>query len=333
MTVLMQSNICRRPWRRYAQQYGEEEDGGSGAVQQQALQPTSSDAKLWVVHCGEGQEREAVVCLLQKCYDLRRKGTPLLIKAVFCQDHLKARLRVVNSCGQPWAAGGGPVVRRASSEAGQQQVLQGGSRRGAGQGRDCGNGAAGEPQYPRVLSLLCCRCCRCCRCCLPLRLPSLNPIPIQFPPPPLQGYIYVEAHKEAHVKDAMRGLRMIFNSRPPKLVPLREMVDAISVPRGTEKSIGGCAGGRLAVWVGGWVAGCGPSWAVGRSPRAGKRQAAACRRKPHPPCRPHRCPAPICCRCCCCCCCRGWLLGAHPQWSVQGRPGQGGGHRAIHTGG
>ena len=64
---------------------------------------------------------------------------------------------------------------------------------------------------------------------------------------PLQGYIYVEAHKEAHVKDAMRGLRMIFNSHPPKLVPLREMVDAITVPRGTEKSIGGSG------WAVGWV--------------------------------------------------------------------------------
>ena len=51
--------------------------------------PTNSDPKLWVVRCGEGQEREAVVCLLQKCYDLAKKGTPLLIKAAFCQDHLK----------------------------------------------------------------------------------------------------------------------------------------------------------------------------------------------------------------------------------------------------
>lgn len=32
-----------------------------------------------------------MVCLLQKCYDLAKRGTPLLIKAAFCQDHLKAR--------------------------------------------------------------------------------------------------------------------------------------------------------------------------------------------------------------------------------------------------
>lgn len=58
---------------------------------QQALMPRAQDPKLWVVRVGENQEREACVCLLQKCYDLAKKGTPLLIKAAFCQDHLKAR--------------------------------------------------------------------------------------------------------------------------------------------------------------------------------------------------------------------------------------------------
>jgi hypothetical protein len=111
LAVLMM-HVCCRPCCRYAQQYGEEEEGGSDAVQQQALQPTSSDAKLWVVHCGEGQEREAVVCLLQKCYDLRRKGTPLLIKAVFCQDHLKVRPSAVHSRAQPVE---GSTERRRSS--------------------------------------------------------------------------------------------------------------------------------------------------------------------------------------------------------------------------
>lgn len=40
------------------------------------------------------------------------------------------------------------------------------------------------------------------------------------------------------MKEALRGLRMIYASKPPKLVPLREMVDAIRVMRGTEKAIG-----------------------------------------------------------------------------------------------
>ena len=78
----------------YAQHYGGYDEGEGpvmGAVGQQALMPTATDPKLWVVRCGEGSEREAVVCLLQKCYDLAKKGTPLLIKAVFCQDHLKVR--------------------------------------------------------------------------------------------------------------------------------------------------------------------------------------------------------------------------------------------------
>lgn len=76
----------------YAQHYGTaDDDVENTAVGQQALMPTATDPKLWVVQCGEGQEREAVVCLLQKCYDYAKKGTPLLIKAVFCQDHLKVR--------------------------------------------------------------------------------------------------------------------------------------------------------------------------------------------------------------------------------------------------
>ena len=58
-------------------------------MSQQLLLPTPADPKLWVVRCGEGQEREAIVCLLQKCYDLANKGQPLLIKAAFCQDHLQ----------------------------------------------------------------------------------------------------------------------------------------------------------------------------------------------------------------------------------------------------
>ncbi len=69
--------------------YGDDDAMPATAVAQQGLMPTAADPKLWVVRCGEGQEREAVVCLLQKCYDLARKGNPLLIKAVFCQDHLK----------------------------------------------------------------------------------------------------------------------------------------------------------------------------------------------------------------------------------------------------
>lgn len=70
--------------------------------------------------------------------------------------------------------------------------------------------------------------------------------------------MYVEAHKEAHVKEALRGLRMVFASKPPRLVPLREMVDAISVARGTEKAIGAWA-------LRGWRAGCGLAAGLSRA--------------------------------------------------------------------
>jgi transcription elongation factor SPT5 len=52
----------------------------------------------------------------------------------------------------------------------------------------------------------------------------------------LKGYLYVEAFKEAHVKEALKGLRSVFNSRPPKLVPLLEMVSAITVPRSATRT-------------------------------------------------------------------------------------------------
>ena len=44
----------------------------------------------------------------------------------------------------------------------------------------------------------------------------------------VQGYMYVEAYKEAHVKEAIRGLRNVLISKGVKLVPLSEMVEAIN---------------------------------------------------------------------------------------------------------
>ncbi|KAF0931259.1 hypothetical protein E2562_002607 [Oryza meyeriana var. granulata] len=45
----------------------------------------------------------------------------------------------------------------------------------------------------------------------------------------LKNYIYVEAYKEAHVKEACKGLRNIFASRKVTLVPIRQMADVLSV--------------------------------------------------------------------------------------------------------
>jgi transcription elongation factor SPT5 len=40
------------------------------------------------------------------------------------------------------------------------------------------------------------------------------------------------------VKDAVRGLRNIYTSKAPKLVPIKEMVDAITVNRKAKAMIG-----------------------------------------------------------------------------------------------
>ncbi|CAM0943830.1 unnamed protein product [Alopecurus aequalis] len=45
----------------------------------------------------------------------------------------------------------------------------------------------------------------------------------------LKNYIYVEAEKEAHVKEACKGLRNIFASAKITLVPTKEMADVLSV--------------------------------------------------------------------------------------------------------
>ncbi|CAD6337286.1 unnamed protein product [Miscanthus lutarioriparius] len=45
----------------------------------------------------------------------------------------------------------------------------------------------------------------------------------------LKNYIYVEAEKEAHVKEACKGLRNIYSSAKITLVPIKEMADVLSV--------------------------------------------------------------------------------------------------------
>ncbi len=50
--------------------------------------------------------------------------------------------------------------------------------------------------------------------------------------------MYVEAFKESHVMEAIRGLRNVLISKGAKLVPLREMVEAITVNTRAKKAIG-----------------------------------------------------------------------------------------------
>ncbi len=110
------------------------------AVLQQALMPTKSDPKLWVIRCSDGSERDIVVRLMQKCYDYATKGTPLQIKSAFSKDNLK-------------------------------------------------------------------------------------------------GFVYVEARSESHVLKALAGLRSVYFSKKPKLVPVEEMVTAITYIRPASKSV------------------------------------------------------------------------------------------------
>ena len=59
---------------------------------QQGLLPGHSDPKLWICEARSGEEREAVIKLLQKAVNLAEAGRPLLIKSAFTQDHLKVRV-------------------------------------------------------------------------------------------------------------------------------------------------------------------------------------------------------------------------------------------------
>ncbi|ERM95989.1 hypothetical protein AMTR_s00129p00026860 [Amborella trichopoda] len=45
----------------------------------------------------------------------------------------------------------------------------------------------------------------------------------------LTNYIYIEADKEAHVKEACKGMRHIYSNTKPMLVPIKEMTDVLSV--------------------------------------------------------------------------------------------------------
>ncbi|XP_022141427.1 putative transcription elongation factor SPT5 homolog 1 isoform X2 [Momordica charantia] len=118
----------RRIQARYARSNHMEYDEETTEVEQQALLPSVRDPKLWMVKCAIGREREAAVCLMQKCLD---RGPEMQIRSAIALDHLK-------------------------------------------------------------------------------------------------NYIYIEADKEAHVREACKGLRNIY-SQKVMLVPIKEMTDVLSV--------------------------------------------------------------------------------------------------------
>ena len=59
----------------------------------------------------------------------------------------------------------------------------------------------------------------------------------------LKSYVYVEAEREDHVRKALAGMRHVYHTKPIRLVPIKEMVDSISV---TKKKVEN-------VVVGSWV--------------------------------------------------------------------------------
>ncbi|KAK4790588.1 hypothetical protein SAY86_017892 [Trapa natans] len=122
-------DLERRIQERYRRSAHVDYDEETTDVDQQALLPSVRDPKLWMVKCAIGHEREAAVCLMQKCID---KGPELQIRSVVALDHLK-------------------------------------------------------------------------------------------------NYIYVEADKEAHVREAIKGLRNIYSAQKVMLVPINEMTDVLSV--------------------------------------------------------------------------------------------------------
>lgn len=54
----------------------------------------------------------------------------------------------------------------------------------------------------------------------------------------VQGYIWVEASKLDNVKNALRGFRFVFHSKPTTLVKMGEMIDTITVPKPKEQLLG-----------------------------------------------------------------------------------------------
>ena len=61
----------------------------TGMVSQNALLPSHSDPRLWLVETRTGQEREACIRLMQKSIDYADKGQNLAITSCFVQDHLQ----------------------------------------------------------------------------------------------------------------------------------------------------------------------------------------------------------------------------------------------------
>ncbi|PHT51122.1 hypothetical protein CQW23_10869 [Capsicum baccatum] len=121
----------RRIEERYGRKSKYEEEEDTIEVFQQALLPTVTDSKLWMVKCAIGHEKDVAACLMQKQID---KAFKLQIKSVIALDHL-------------------------------------------------------------------------------------------------QNFIYIEADKEYHVREACKGMRNIFLKNKMVMVPIKEMSDVLTMKK------------------------------------------------------------------------------------------------------
>lgn len=77
---------------------GDEYETGApetAGIDQQSLLPTIRDPRLWVVRCTrQGYERKAIFSLLQKMFNMRKRGIELGIFSAVAPEHLKGRIYV-----------------------------------------------------------------------------------------------------------------------------------------------------------------------------------------------------------------------------------------------
>ncbi|GJS80773.1 putative transcription elongation factor SPT5 homolog 1 [Tanacetum coccineum] len=82
----LEREIQERYGRNQSEYDDDYEDDDQTEVEQQALLPCVRDPKLWMVKCAIGHEREATVCLMQKCIT---KPAEMQIRSAIALDHLK----------------------------------------------------------------------------------------------------------------------------------------------------------------------------------------------------------------------------------------------------
>lgn len=84
---------------RFASSYDDEEEEPSApettGIEQQSLLPTIRDPRLFIVKCRKpGRERQAVLSLLQKSFNMRRRGHEIGIFSAVAPDHLRGKIYV-----------------------------------------------------------------------------------------------------------------------------------------------------------------------------------------------------------------------------------------------